>query len=384
LAIPPAALENLVMDDASNVPAARFWQGKRVLLTGHTGFKGSWLSLWLTQLGAKVTGFALPPPTKPSLFELARVHRQLHSVIADIRDAGAIRQAVQDAQPEIIFHLAAQPLVRQSYLDPVETYTTNVLGLVHLLEAVRASDSARALVNVTSDKCYDNREWLWGYREDEPLGGHDPYSSSKACAELVTAAYRNSFFNRRDRPVFVATARAGNVIGGGDWARDRLLPDILNALVAGTPVRIRHPDAIRPWQHVLEPLRGYLMLAEQLYREGAAYARAWNFGPADEDARPVRWIVERIAAKWPDKIQWEIDLPADSPANPQAPEAQFLKLDCSLARARLGWKPRWNLDTALVQSLAWYRAWQTQADMQAFSRRQIEEQTAALTVESNS
>ncbi|MDR3220765.1 MAG: CDP-glucose 4,6-dehydratase, partial [Candidatus Accumulibacter sp.] len=306
------------MDATGNAPAARFWQGKRVLLTGHTGFKGSWLALWLSRLGAQVTGFALPPPTEPSLFDLARIGECLSSVIADIRDADAIHQAVREAQPEIIFHLAAQPLVRQSYLDPVETYATNVMGLVHLFEAVRQSGSARALVNVTSDKCYENREWLWGYREDETLGGHDPYSNSKACAELVTAAYRKSFFNRQDPPIFVATARAGNVIGGGDWARDRLLPDILNAIAAGTPVRIRHPDAIRPWQHVLEPLRGYLMLAEQLYRDGAACARAWNFGPADEDARPVRWIVERIAAKWPDKIRWEIDPPADPPADSQS------------------------------------------------------------------
>jgi CDP-glucose 4,6-dehydratase len=350
-----------------------FWRGKRILITGHTGFKGSWLALWLSHLGAEVTGFALAPPTQPSLFELARVGENIRSIIGDIRNAAAIRAAVQAARPEIIFHLAAQALVRQSYVNPAETYATNIMGLAHLFEAVRESarqgHPVRALVNVTSDKCYENREWLWGYRETEPLGGYDPYSSSKACAELITAAYRNSFFNTPDAQTFIATARAGNVIGGGDWAKDRLIPDILNAIAANQPVRLRNPQSIRPWQHVLEPLNGYLMLAEKLFAEGADYASAWNFGPADDDAKPVQWIVEQLAEQWKKQgqnpVRWKID------SAPQPHEAHYLKLDCSKSRALLGWQPRWKLETALERIVQWQRAWIDGQDMRDFTLRQI-------------
>ena len=274
---------------------ADFWRGRRVFLTGHTGFKGGWLALWLQRLGADVTGYALDPPTTPSLFAVARVGAGMRSIINDIRDAETLAQAMREAQPEIVIHMAAQPLVRYSYQAPVETYATNVMGTVHLLEAVRQTDSVRAVVNVTSDKCYENREWVWGYRENEPMGGYDPYSNSKGCAELVTAAYRNSYFNPAQysqHGVALASARAGNVIGGGDWAEDRLIPDILRAIAAGEAVNIRSPHAIRPWQHVLEPLSGYLLLAQRLIEDGPAHAEGWNFGPSEEDARPVQWIVE--------------------------------------------------------------------------------------------
>ncbi|MDR0674294.1 MAG: CDP-glucose 4,6-dehydratase [Zoogloeaceae bacterium] len=342
---------------------ARFWQGKRVFLTGHTGFKGGWLALMLVRLGANITGFALSPPTDPSLFDLARVGRDMRSVIADIRDAEKILSAVREARPEIIFHLAAQPLVRQSYDDPMETYATNVMGLVHLFEAARQCDPARVIVVVTSDKCYENREWLWRYRENEALGGHDPYSSSKACAELVTAAYRDAFF--RARNLHVATARAGNVIGGGDWGKDRLVPDVLRAIVSGMPLRLRNPKAVRPWQHVLEPLSGYLLLAEKLHEAGEAYASPWNFGPADEDARPVEWLVKRLARDWEGQFSWEID----PRAHPH--EAHELRLDATQARLRLGWQPRWRLETALSRVVDWQRAWRAGQDMREFTLSQI-------------
>ena len=343
---------------------ARFWSNRRVFLTGHTGFKGTWLSLWLHQLGAQVTGYALEPPTKPSLFELARVGELVDSHIADVRDAECLSRRLSEAGPDIVIHMAAQPLVRDSYRIPTETYATNVMGTVHLLEAVRGCASVKAVVNVTTDKCYENREWIWGYREDEPMGGHDPYSSSKACSELITLAYRSSFFEASN--VAVATARAGNVIGGGDWAADRLVPDFLRAIDAGEKLTIRSPQSIRPWQHVLEPLSGYLKLAEHLFTAGSAFSEPWNFGPADNDARSVGWIVECLASMRPD-IVWECDTTS------QLHEAHYLKLDSSKAHIRMGWQPRWDLKAALAKTMEWHQAWRQSCDMREISLRQIAE-----------
>lgn len=345
-----------------------FWRGKRVFITGHTGFKGSWLSLWLQKLGSEITGYALNPPTAPSLFEIAKVAKGMRSIIADVRDIETLNRAMIDAKPDIVIHMAAQPLVRYSYLAPVETYATNVMGTVHLLEAVRITGGVRAVVNVTSDKCYENKEWLWGYRENEPMGGYDPYSNSKGCSELVTAAYRNSFFNTADyadHGVAIASGRAGNVIGGGDWASDRLIPDVLRAIEAGQGVNIRSPHAIRPWQHVLEPLSGYLTLAEKLYVEGPAYAEGWNFGPADDDSKPVQWIVEQLTAQWGEGASWQLD------QQPQPHEAHYLKLDCSKAKARLNWHPRWSLSETISSIVSWQKAWLAHANMQAITLDQI-------------
>lgn len=340
-----------------------FWRNRRVFVTGHTGFKGGWLALWLGSMGAEVHGYALEPPTTPNFFTLCNVHRSLTShTIDDVRHGAALTAAIQAAQPEIVFHLAAQPLVRQSYLDPVETYAINVMGTVSLLEGVRACPGVKAVVNVTTDKCYENREWLWGYREDEALGGYDPYSSSKGCAELVTSAYRNSFLQAGPA---VATARAGNVIGGGDWATDRLIPDMMRAAMEGRPVLLRNPGATRPWQHVLEPLAGYLTLAERLYLDGRPFAEGWNFGPADEDARPVEWIANEISSLWPG-MTWTRDVEA----HPH--EAHYLKLDCSKARARLGWTQRLPLSAALAWTVQWYRAYSDGAEMRSLSEEQIE------------
>ena len=329
-----------------------FWQGKRVFLTGHTGFKGGWLSLWLQQLGAQVTGYALPAPTQPSLFDAAQVAQDMRSVIGDIRDLPKLVAAMQEGKPDLVIHMAAQPLVRRSYVDPVETYSTNVMGTVHLLEAVRQTQSVRAVVNVTTDKCYENKEWAWGYRENEPMGGYDPYSNSKGCAELVTSAYRNSFFNANtysQHGVALATARAGNVIGGGDWAADRLIPDIVAAFEKAQPVVIRNPHATRPWQHVLEPLRGYLTLAERLFTSGSEYAEAFNFGPHSDDAKPVGWIVEHMTQKWGSGASSQID----SGQHPH--EAHFLKLDISKAAANLQWHPTLRLNQALDLTIDWAR-----------------------------
>ena len=331
------------------VKELEFWKKKKVFITGHTGFKGGWLSLWLQKLGAEVVGYSLSPPTEVNLFDFASVADGMTSIIADVRDASKLSKAIVECRPDIVFHLAAQPLVRDSYRFPVETYTTNVIGTVNLLEAVRQCSSIKAVVVVTTDKCYENREWVWGYRENEALGGFDPYSNSKACAELVTGAYRSSFFPPETK-VALATARAGNVIGGGDWATDRLVPDCILALQGGKPVPIRNPRAIRPWQHVLEPLSGYLALACRLYQEGAAFAEPWNFGPSEDDARPVEWVVQRICDLWGDGARYEIDS-GDHPH-----EANYLKLDCSKARTYLGWRPRLSLDAALSWSVEWYRA----------------------------
>ena len=330
-----------------------FWAGKRVFVTGHTGFKGAWLSMWLHTLGARVTGYALAPPTDPSLYDLCRVDRLVHSVIADVRDADRLAAAVAGARPEIVSHLAAQPIVRESYRNPVETYAINVLGTAHLLQAVRSCGDVKAFVNVTSDKCYENREWVWGYRESEPLGGYDPYSSSKACSELVAAAYRASFFdpaNPSGHKAGIASARAGNVIGGGDFAIDRLLPDCIRAILKGEPIRLRNPEATRPWQHVLEPLSGYLLLARKLHGDARSFAGAWNFGPDDSDVRPVSWVVDRFCRLWgsgASRVQ-------DEGRHPH--EARILKLDCSKAIAELGWRPRWSIDKALELVADWTKA----------------------------
>jgi CDP-glucose 4,6-dehydratase len=346
-----------------------FWKGRKVLVTGHTGFKGSWLALWLDDMGARVYGYALHPPTEPNLFAVARVDRRLaSSVLADLRDAKALTQAMQVAQPEIVIHMAAQSLVRHSYKEPAETYAVNVMGTVNLLEAVRQTPGVKAVINVTTDKCYENREWVWPYRENEAMGGHDPYSSSKACSELVTSAYRRSFLAAAG--IHLASARAGNVIGGGDWATDRLLPDFLRALSAGQPLIVRSPSATRPWQHVLEPLSGYLVLAEKICTDGDAYAGAWNFGPDDADTRTVQWIVEYLCRQAPG-ARWQTD------SQPQPREAHALKLDSSKARVSLGWRPKWNLATALDKTLAWHQAWIARQDMAKMCLAQIHEYEGA-------
>lgn len=360
-------MEGLEMNQA-------FWCGKRVFLTGHTGFKGSWLSLWLQSMGAEVTGYALSPPTNPSLYELANVGAGMYSVIGDVRDLNSLKREIQKASPEIVIHMAAQSLVRYSYDNPVETYSTNVMGSVHLLEAVRNTRGVKAVVNVTSDKCYENREWLWGYRENEAIGGYDPYSNSKGCAELVTAAYRSSFFNSEQynqHGVAVASARAGNVIGGGDWSGDRLIPDFIRAIVAGETVVIRSPKAIRPWQHVLEPLSGYLLLAEKLYTQGNRYSEAWNFGPSDNDAKSVEWIINQLVTHWGNGASFKVD---SSAANLH--EANFLKLDCNKARMSLGWQPQWNATETIERICAWHKAHLNAEDINLYTLNEIKQYQA--------
>lgn len=348
----------------------RFWSGKKVFLTGHTGFKGSWLSLWLSALGAQVNGYALVPPTKPNLFEQAGIDDLVRSVRSDIRDGDSLGIAMKNAMPDVVFHMAAQPLVRKSFFMPVETYATNVMGTVNLLEAVRACGSVKAVVNVTTDKCYDNREWLWGYRENEPLGGYDPYSSSKACSEIVTAAYRSSYFhpeNHAQHGVGIATARAGNVIGGGDWAENRLLPDCIRALIKADKVTIRNPHAVRPWQHVLEPLRGYLILAQFLVNDGPRYSEAWNFGPDNADAKTVEWVVRKICTVWGDNASYEIQ------GAPQLHEAQYLRLDSSKARTLLHWHPVWRIEKSLSSIVEWTRQYLRGSDIRSECFRVIKE-----------
>jgi len=351
-----------------------FWKDKRVLITGHTGFKGSWLSLWLQSMGAKVVGYALAPPTNPSLFEVARVGLGMTSLIGDIRDLARLQAVLTEHQPEIVIHMAAQSLVRYSYLEPVETYSTNVMGTVNLLEAVRHTKSVKAVVNVTSDKCYENREWAWGYRENEAMGGYDPYSNSKGCAELVTAAYRNSYFppaKYAEHGVAIGSGRAGNVIGGGDWAEDRLIPDMMRAITSGQPVSIRNPNSIRPWQHVLEPLSGYLLLAQKLYEEGPAFAEGWNFGPNDDDAKPVEWILDYLTMTWGEGASWKLD------GGNHPHEAHYLKLDCSKAKSRLQWLPRWTLAKAIVQICVWHKMHLAGSDMRAMCLDQIKQYETA-------
>jgi CDP-glucose 4,6-dehydratase len=348
--------------------SGRFWNGKRVLLTGHTGFKGSWLATWLQHLGAIVAGYALPSAPGASLFELASLAEQMEeSVHADIRDLHSLSELIERFRPEVVFHLAAQSLVRVSYVQPVETYQVNVIGTVNVLEAVRKSNSCRAVVVVTSDKCYENSEWAWGYRESDPLGGHDPYSSSKGCAELVTAAYRRSFFQAADAmlSVGVASARAGNVIGGGDFSQDRLVPDVMTALLKRVPLKVRNPESVRPWQHVLEPLAGYLLLAERLWSEPGQYAQSWNFGPPQEGARPVHWLIERLIGYWGEAVDWERD------ARPAPHEAHLLMLDSAKARSALGWEPRWSLERALLAVVEWYKAYETGGSLRDVMTHQI-------------
>lgn len=350
--------------------ASTFWQGKKVFVTGHTGFKGSWLCLWLHALGARVTGYALKPPPEPNMFTMCGINDLVSSTFNDIRDQFRVRDALNQAAPEVVIHMAAQPLVRVSYSEPVDTYSVNVMGTVNILEAVRHCKSVKSFVNVTTDKCYENKEWYWGYRETEPFGGFDPYSNSKACSELVTAAYRSSFFNASDygrHGVGIATARAGNVIGGGDWAVDRLIPDCVRALLKNEKIIVRNPLSIRPWQHVLEPLSGYLTLAQRLFEDGPACAEGWNFGPSDEDAKPVEWIVKAMCARWGEGAEYVVD-------NGNHPhEANYLKLDCSKARIKLGWHPRLDLDEAINKIIEWTLAYKEGKDMKYISLRQIEE-----------
>lgn len=344
-----------------------FWKNKKVFLTGHTGFKGGWLSLWLTSMGAKVTGYSLAPNRNPSFFNTLKIDSLVDkSVIADIRDLGSVKQAMLESRPDVVIHMAAQPLVRYSYHHPVETYSTNVMGTVHILESVRYIDSVRATVVVTTDKCYENKEWVWGYRENEPMGGHDPYSNSKGCAELVTSAYRQSFFGKNSINS-VASARAGNVIGGGDWSEDRLVPDAIRAFQSNKPLNIRNPLATRPWQHVLEPLSGYLILAQALYERGSEVASGWNFGPNENDNRSVEEVVNLVVSEWGQSASWEKE------GKEQPHEAQLLMLDCSKARSLLGWQPKWQIETALQKTIQWYKAYQVNENMLDISLLQIQQ-----------
>ncbi|EKD72855.1 MAG: hypothetical protein ACD_45C00568G0002 [uncultured bacterium] len=342
-----------------------FWRGKRVLITGHTGFKGSWMALWLQMLGAELVGYSLEPPTEPNLFTLAAVAKNMKSVIADVGNRYLLCETLQAFQPDIVFHMAAQSLVRAAYLDPVETYASNVMGTVHLFEAIRQTNTVRAVINITSDKCYENNEWCWGYREHDRLGGHDPYSNSKACAELVTSAYRDSYF--RAMQIGLASVRAGNVIGGGDWAADRLIPDMMRAFVNNESVPIRNPNALRPWQYVLEPLSGYLLLAERLYQSPLAFAESWNFGPNERDVKPVKWVVDFFGQYLERRDAWYQDA-ANHPH-----EAQSLKLDCSKALLRLGWQPRLDLEKGLAVTARWYRAYLAKENMRDVSLLHIKD-----------
>ena len=346
-----------------------FWQNKKVFLTGHTGFKGGWLALWLSSMGAKVTGYALAPNTNPNLFETARVADAAErSLIGDIRDLERLKSAMKQAEPEIVIHMAAQPLVRYSYQNPVETYSTNVMGTVNVLESIRSLEGVRAALVVTSDKCYENQEWPWGYRENEPMGGHDPYSNSKGCAELVTAAYRESYFSAKQfeqHHLALASARAGNVIGGGDWSTDRLIPDAIKAFEANQSLIIRNPLATRPWQHVLEPLSGYLVLLQHLHLQGPEFNGGWNFGPKDEDTRTVQEVVDLFIGSWGNNVSWEHD------SKEQPHEAHALKLDCSKARQQLHWVPKWIIEQAIVKIVDWQKSFQSGSDMNQVCLEQI-------------
>ena len=361
------AHSNPVLNNVS-MPNRAFWKGRRVFLTGHTGFKGSWLVLWLEALGAEVTGYSLPPPTQPNLFEQGAVADSVRSIVADIRDFDRLKKSISDCQPSVVIHLAAQSVVRRGYEEPIETYSTNVMGTVNLFEALRQLNSHCVMVNVTSDKCYENREWVWGYREGDRFGGYDPYSNSKACAELVTSAYRDSFFSHgADRGIALASVRAGNVIGGGDWTSNQLIPDLIRAFLKKQACLIRNPSAIRPWQFVLEPLRGYLLLAERLSENPSAFASGWNFGPADHDAKPVSWIAGRLVDLWGSGANWTPD-----PAV-HAHEAHFLKLDTSKAKNYLNWHPLLHLSSALQWIATWYRSFEGKMNLGDLTRTQVRE-----------
>jgi CDP-glucose 4,6-dehydratase len=352
-----------------------FWNGRKVFVTGHTGFKGSWLCLWLHALGAKITGYALEPPTQPNLFEQAEITSTVRSVRADIRDFSRLKEMLSECRPEVVIHMAAQSVVRRGYLDPIETYSANVMGTVNLLEAVRQLKQPCVVVNVTSDKCYANSENIWGYRESDPMGGHDPYSNSKGCSELITSAYRDSYFSPEsfdNHRVALASARAGNAIGGGDWTCDQLIPDLIRGIVTGKPCLIRNPAAIRPWQFVLEPLRGYLMIAERLSEDPGRYATAWNFGPAEADAMPVAWVADTLCKLWGGRASWSLD----DRSHPH--EAHFLKLDASRARTYLGWKPVLLLETSLEWIVEWYKAGEAGKDLRQVTLAQIERYESIL------
>lgn len=362
-------------DMVKNMPNSNFWKNKKVFITGHTGFKGTWLCLWLIQLGAKVTGYSLDPPTTPNLFHLCKVDKMITSIKGDIRDQNLLEKSLNDAEPDIIFHLAAQSLVRDSYRIPVETYETNVMGTVYLLDVVRRAilkgKKIKAFINITTDKCYENKEWVWGYRETDRLGGFDPYSNSKACSELVTDSFRNSFFPVHEYNTHgfaLASVRAGNVIGGGDWSYERLIPDCIRALLNKQTILLRNPNAVRPWQYVLEPLSGYLLLAEKLYEHGTSYDGAWNFGPSNEDCRLVSYLVEQLCKKWVGKANFSIEQ-----NNNAFHEAQLLKLDCSKALTKLGWKPRWNIDIAIDKIIEWSKSYELRENIKEICFKQIKE-----------
>jgi len=360
-----SSLEDLVM-------STQFWKDKTILLTGHTGFKGSWLSLWLQQLGVNLVGYSKDIPTKPSLFEVAHVEDKMKSIIGNVCDFENLSNVISTYQPEIIIHMAAQAIVRESYKNPVETYATNVMGTVNLLESIRRNGGTRILVNVTSDKCYEPKKLTGGYKESDPKGGYDPYSSSKGCAELVTSAFRNSFFNPtkyENHGVALASCRAGNVIGGGDWAIDRLIPDIIKGFLEGKETRIRNPNAIRPWQHVLEPLSGYLLLAEKLWDEGSKFSEGWNFGPSQKDEKPVKWILKILNEQLEGKIKWFLD----ETKNPH--EEKILRLDCAKAISKLGWSPKMSLENALRWTSDWYKHYKNKEDMRKYTEKQIEQFT---------
>ncbi len=353
------------------LPDKNFWNNRIVFITGHTGFKGSWLSLLLKSLGAKVYGYALDPPTKPNLFEICNLNSIVYSTIGDIRDYAKLQSAISEAQPSVVIHLAAQPLVRRSYEEPLYTFETNVMGTANLFETVRNVNSIRAVINVTTDKCYENKEWIWPYREEDALGGHDPYSGSKACSEILTASFRSSFFNTKDtdkQNVAIATARAGNVIGGGDWSEDRLISDIMSSIIDYKDIKVRNPNAIRPWQHVLEPLSGYLLLAENMVNNGNSFSEAWNFGSDDEDSKTVKWIVEKLLTSIPDN---KSKLIIDNNDHPH--EANYLKLDSSKAKNRLNWHPQWKLEKAIETIVSFIDCYQKNGELAKLVNQQIVE-----------